>query len=206
MTTKETVRQRVLAVARDLFSRQGFDATSVRDITSRARVNLGAITYYFGSKEALFHEVIRGVAEPLVDAVSRAAESTGSPLHRIEAALRAANQHMQANPWAPPVMLRELASGRRLPAPVVQAWKRNVATLVGLIAAGQRDGSIRAGDPLLLALSAIGQVFFFRVGSRIAREVAGVDLDAPETRSRIIEHIAETVRRSLANSPEKAEP
>lgn len=206
MTTKDSVRDRILAVARERFARRGFDATSVRDITSRAKVNLGAITYHFGSKDALFHEVLRGLAVPLVDAVTRAAQGPGTPLQRIEMALRAAHQHLLANPWAPPVMLRELARGGRLPEPVVQAWKRNVATLVGLITQGQHDGSIRAGDPLLLALSAVGQVFFFRVGGRIAQEVAGVDLDAPETRMHLINHIAETIRRSLATSPMKAEP
>ncbi len=206
MNPKDPVRQRILAAARELFAQHGFEGTSVRDITSRAKANLGAITYHFGSKEALFHAVLRSVAEPLVDAVARAAQAPGTPLQRIEMALRAANQHVQANPWAPPVMLRELAGGGRLPLPLVQAWKRNVSTLVGLITAGQQDGSIRSGDPLLLALSAVGQVFFFRVGGRIAQEVAGVDLNGPEVRSRIIEHIAETVRRSLANYPLKAQP
>lgn len=206
MTTKDPVRQRLLTAARELFAQRGYEGTSVRDITARAKANLAAITYHFGSKEALFHEVLRGLAEPLVEAVTRAAQGPGTPLQRIEMALRGANDHVQANPWAPPVMLRELARGGRLPDPVVQAWKRNVSTLVGLITAGQQDGSIRAGEPLLLALSAVGQVFFFRVGGRIAQEVAGVDLNRPEARAGLIEHIAETARRSLANYPLKAEP
>lgn len=206
MTTRDPVRQRLLTAARELFAQRGYEGTSVRDITSRAKANLAAITYHFGSKEALFHAVLRSVAEPLVEAVTQAAQGSGTPLERIELALRAANRHVQAHPWAPPVMLRELAGGGRLPEPLVQAWKRNVATLVGLITAGQQDGSIRAGDPLLLALSAVGQVFFFRVGGRIAREVAQVDLNSPEFSSRLVEHIAETARRSLANYPLEAEP
>lgn len=206
MNPKDPVRQRILTAARELFAQHGYEGTSVRDITSRAKANLAAITYHFGSKELLFHAVLRSVAEPLVEAVTQAAQAPGTPLQRLELALRAANQHVQAHPWAPPVMLRELAGSGRLPEPLVQAWKRNVSTLVGLITAGQQDGSIRAGDPLLLALSAVGQVFFFRVGGRIAQEVAQVDLNSPEVRSRLIEHIAETARRSLANYPLKAEP
>jgi AcrR family transcriptional regulator len=206
MTTKDPARQRILTAARELFAQHGYEGTSVRDITARAKANLAAITYHFGSKEALFHAVIRSVAEPLVDAVQRAAQGPGTPLERVEGVVRAADRHIHANPWAPPVMLRELAGGGRLPEPLVQAWKRNVTTLVGLVTAGQQDGSIRAGDPLLLALSAVGQVFFFRVGGRIAQEVARVDLHSAEASTRIIEHIAETVRRSLANYPMKAEP
>ncbi len=205
MTTKDPVRQRILTAARELFAQRGFAGTSVRDITSRAKANLAAITYHFGSKEALFHAVLRGVAEPLVEAVARATQAPGTPLQRLEMALRAANDHVQANPWAPSILLRELAGGGRLPEPLAQAWKRNVTTLVGLITAGQQDGSIRPGDPRLLALSAVGPVFFFRVGGRLALEVAGVDPNDPEVRSRIFEHVAETVRRSLANYPVKAD-
>lgn len=206
MNSRDPVRQRLLTAARDLFSQRGYEGTSVRDITSRAKANLGAITYHFGSKEALFHAVIRSIAEPLVEAVAGAAQSPGGALARIEAITRAAAQHIQANPWAPRVMLRELAGGGPLPPPMIQAWKRNIATLVGLITAGQQDGSIRAGNPLLLALSAVGQVFFFQVGGRIiAREAAGVDLTDPEMRSRVADHVADTVRRSLANAPVKVQ-
>lgn len=206
MTAKDPVRQRLLAAARELFALHGYAGTSVRDITARAKANLAAITYHFGSKEVLFHAVLRSVAEPLVEAVAQAAQRPGTALKRIELAVQAANEHVQAHPWAPPVMLRELAGSGPLPEPLVQAWKRNVSTLVGLVTAGQQDGSIRAGDPLLLALSAVGQVFFFRVGGRIAQEVAQVDLNSPAVRTRLAEHIAETVRRSLANYPTKAEP
>jgi TetR/AcrR family transcriptional regulator, regulator of cefoperazone and chloramphenicol sensitivity len=201
MTSKDPVRERLLAVASDLFARNGYDAVSVRDITSRAKANLGAITYHFGSKEALFHAVVAMIAEPLVAAVSRSAQGSGSALNRIETVIRTVGEHLQANPWAPRVMLRELASGRPLPPPMMQAWKSNIGTLMGLVMAGQQDGSIRPGDPLLLTLSVVGQVFFFRISSRIAREVAGVDPADPAVRARISDHIAETVRRSIANHP-----
>jgi AcrR family transcriptional regulator len=205
MTSKDPVRERLLAVARDLFARNGYDAVSVRDITSRAKANLGAITYHFGSKEALFHTVLETIAGPLAEAVAQSAERPGSALERIQTVIRTVGTHVQANPWAPRVMLRELASGRPLPAPMMKAWKRNIATLMGLVTAGQQDGSIRPSDPLLLTLSVVGQVFFFRISSRIARDVAGIDPNDPVVHARIADHIAETVRRTLANSP-KAEP
>ncbi len=206
MTAKDPVRERLLTVAKDLFARNGYDAVSVRDITSRAKVNLGAITYHFGSKEALFHAVLATIAEPLVQAVAQSAEGPGTAFERIQRVVRTVGGHLQANPWAPRVMLRELASARPLPAPMTQAWKRNIGTLLGLVTAGQQDGSIRPGDPLLLTLSIVGQVFFFRISSRIARDVAGIDSTDPGQQARIADHIAETVRRSLANYPVKAEP
>lgn len=54
MTTKD----RILDAAERLFSRDGFDATSLRAITAEAKVNLAAVNYHFQSKEALVQAVI----------------------------------------------------------------------------------------------------------------------------------------------------
>ena len=52
-------RERILDAAESLFVEFGFEATSMRQITGRAGVNLASINYHFGSKEALIQEVFR---------------------------------------------------------------------------------------------------------------------------------------------------
>jgi AcrR family transcriptional regulator len=52
-------RERILDAAEALFVEHGFEATSMRMITARAGVNLAAINYHFGSKEALIQDVFR---------------------------------------------------------------------------------------------------------------------------------------------------
>jgi AcrR family transcriptional regulator len=48
-----TTKELILDTAERLFAERGLDGTSVRDITGAARVNLGAITYHFATKEKL---------------------------------------------------------------------------------------------------------------------------------------------------------
>jgi AcrR family transcriptional regulator len=43
----------ILKIAEQLISEKGFESTTVREISSRADVNLAMINYYFGSKEKL---------------------------------------------------------------------------------------------------------------------------------------------------------
>ena len=50
----EGTRERLLVVARDVFSEHGFQGATVREICRRAEVNLAAVNYHFSSKEALF--------------------------------------------------------------------------------------------------------------------------------------------------------
>lgn len=51
-------RQRLLAGATRVFSRLGFESATTRTIAEEAGVNLASIPYYFGTKEALYQEVI----------------------------------------------------------------------------------------------------------------------------------------------------
>ena len=47
-------RQRLLAAGLKLFAEHGFGRTSVRALAQAARVNIGAVGYYFGDKEGLY--------------------------------------------------------------------------------------------------------------------------------------------------------
>lgn len=55
----------ILDAAERLFSQVGYDATSVRDITGAAGVNVAAIHYHFGGKEELLKGVTDRVVAPL---------------------------------------------------------------------------------------------------------------------------------------------
>lgn len=56
---------RLLDTAERLFGEYGYDGVGVRMITEEAGVNLGAVTYHFGSKEALYVETFMRHARPM---------------------------------------------------------------------------------------------------------------------------------------------
>ena len=64
-TQDDTTRTRILQAAEALFAESGFARTSLRAITARAEVNLAAVNYHFGSKEALIQEIFRRRLEPI---------------------------------------------------------------------------------------------------------------------------------------------
>ena len=66
-TREKTVdtKTRIVDAAERLFAERGFEGTSLRAVTSEAEVNLAAVNYHFGSKEALFREVVRWIREPV---------------------------------------------------------------------------------------------------------------------------------------------
>ena len=58
-------KEKILNVSEKLFAGKGFHNTSLRDITADAEVNLAAVNYHFGSKEALLQSVIERRLLPL---------------------------------------------------------------------------------------------------------------------------------------------
>jgi AcrR family transcriptional regulator len=48
--------ERLLDAAERLFAEHGYDGVGIRQLADQAKVNLGAVTYHFGSKKALFIE------------------------------------------------------------------------------------------------------------------------------------------------------
>jgi AcrR family transcriptional regulator len=95
MNPLKNTRSRILDVAEQLFSEQGFDRVSIRDITRKARVNLAAINYHFGSKEDLIAAIFERRVVPVneariaaLDAVERSARKHPKLESILEAFIR----------------------------------------------------------------------------------------------------------------------
>lgn len=61
----QDTKSRILDAAEELFVSGGFDSLSMRQITSAAGVNLAAVNYHFGSKDALIQSVLARKLDPL---------------------------------------------------------------------------------------------------------------------------------------------
>lgn len=194
----------LLGAARELFARHGYRGASIRAITRKAGANLGAVTYHFGSKEALYHAVLDTSITPLRRRIVAAAEGDGSPLDRIEAVIRAFFTHLFEEPELRFLMLHQLASGLPVPEPAGRTAQANIRTLAGLIQEGQTDGSVRSGDPRLLALSVAAQPLMLNFVRPILREWSVVDPDDPVVRERIVDNAVRFVRNGLFVGPEHA--
>jgi len=62
---KTDTRNRILDAAEQLFAEHGFDGTSIREVTRAADVNVAAVHYHFGSKEAVLRGVTDRIAGPI---------------------------------------------------------------------------------------------------------------------------------------------
>ncbi|MBB3188934.1 TetR/AcrR family transcriptional regulator [Halomonas cerina] len=71
MAQPDTVT-RILNTAEVLFAEHGFAETSLRNITSKANVNLAAVNYHFGSKKSLIQAVFARYLDPFTERFHKA--------------------------------------------------------------------------------------------------------------------------------------
>jgi len=57
----DNTREKLLAAALEQFGEHGYDGATIRDIARAARVNIALVSYHFGSKEQLYHELLRSL-------------------------------------------------------------------------------------------------------------------------------------------------
>lgn len=85
-----STKDRILHAAEELFAAQGFASTSLRQVTSRADVNIAAVNYHFGSKDNLVNEVFRRRMDEMsaerLKALRQAVEANPGELEPILAA------------------------------------------------------------------------------------------------------------------------
>src|ERR1051325_4733493 len=88
MKPGETTQTRILDVAEKLFAEHGLDRVSIRDITKKARVNLAAINYHFGTKEdliaAVFERRVAPVNQARLAALDKVEKAAGKKAPRLE--------------------------------------------------------------------------------------------------------------------------
>lgn len=193
----EATRTDLVAAARRLFGQRGFDGTSIRAITREAHANLGAVTYHFGSKRALYGAVLEQGLRPLAGRIQEAARSEGLALERMLRVVEAYFAHFEEQPDLPHLLLQEVAAGKKPPAVVLDIIRGVKEAIAGLQVVGVADGSVRPGDPLLTALSVVSQPIYLALVAPLLRTVGPLDLAEPAMRRRALEHTIAFVRAGL---------
>src|SRR5215468_5008505 len=105
---------RLLEAAGRVFAEKGFDAATVRDVCERAGVkNIGAVNYYFRSKDNLYEAALRNAFRCRLARLPAPEWPAGTPAtvklrQFIHGAARAMLEDF-AEPWQMQLLMRELS-------------------------------------------------------------------------------------------------
>lgn len=155
-------RAALIKIATPLFSEKGFNGVSVREIASRAGVNLSMISYYFGGKEGLYGAVLNEQFSVL-HRVAEIAQMDADPLKKIEFYVRATVVRYRQNPYLLRFYTSELTNPTSCFATIVKpAIQGVVKILQEFFADGLSHRQFREGlDPTDTALALAGMINFY---------------------------------------------
>ncbi len=181
------------------FSACGYDAAGVDRIAARARVNKAMIYYHFGSKRALYVDILREMFRAVGARTRAIADGDGLAVSKLDRWIAAIVEEAAARPWFPPIMLREVASGApRLDAGTLGLMNAVFATIRDIVAEGQQEGAFRQIDPLLTHLTILPPILVFFARERaLVSGKAAQGVFAPRRRDEFVRHMQASVRGML---------
>lgn len=149
---KEQRRQEILYTALDLFVKKGYAATKITDIAKEASMSVGLLFHYFESKEKLYEELVKmglqGTTYP----------GTQSCEHAIDFFEQFAEQlfaYMKQQPYIAKmfVLMADAQQSAGIPESIreIAMQVNTIEQFVSIVERGQKEGSIRQGNPLTLS-------------------------------------------------------
>ncbi len=99
-------REQLIAIGRQLFAERGFDATSIEEVASRAKVSKPVVYEHFGGKEGLYAVVVDREVRSLLDRITNAL-TAGHPRELCEQAALALLDYIEEETHGFQVLVRE---------------------------------------------------------------------------------------------------
>ncbi|WP_165969689.1 TetR/AcrR family transcriptional regulator [Nonomuraea terrae] len=155
LTTRDT-GERIRTAAVLLFARQGYAATSVRDLAKAVNMTNAGIYHHVSSKEALLADLMRVAQQGLIDATERMLAPYARPADRLALLIGSLTAIHARNPMTTRVMdgeLRSLTPGSAARDEIITLrdtyedhWRRSLAD-------GVAEGTFRLADRRLTRLA-----------------------------------------------------
>ena len=208
-------KERLLSAAARLFAERGFHATSVREIAERAHTNIASGNYHYGSKKALYLEVLR---EQFRNIRSELRRSGGAPppaeLSRLSHRELLKVFHLRVLTMlkltlGPPpgvhgaLMQREMCDPSEALPVIVAEFIVPMTTEMGEILAHLYPGLGRS-DIERCVYSLVGQAMFYRFTMPALLHMQKRDQYPRELASELADHIAEFSLAGVARLSERS--
>lgn len=196
-------KEQILDVAEKLFSKNGFDAVSVRDLAKEAGINIAMVSYYFGSKENLYLAVIERKVITIRQDIGNAFPNGGNPWDKLYFIIDRYVERMVENREFMHIVFSEMGMSQRehITAFLAKRFADNQDAFRAIIEEGIKEGVFRQVDAQLTIVSIIGPMKLYISSPLMVKRILGEgsleDAYSTKHRNRIKEHLRDMLTRFL---------
>ncbi|HNP47439.1 MAG TPA: TetR family transcriptional regulator [Bacteroidia bacterium] len=177
-----TKREQILEVAEELIAENGFEATSVRSLASKAGINVAMISYYFGSKEKLFEALVEYRAGFLREKFQTLNKEVEDPLLRMEQMIDAYVDRIFSHHRFHRILHRQMMSTKSTVSNenILNILLKNAGEVKKMIQDGEQKKVFRKVDIEFTIAMLIGTISQIAVSCLLTSRIVGVN---PNTES-----------------------
>lgn len=199
-------KDHILEVAEELFAEHGFEGTSTRMLATKAGVNLAMISYYFGSKEKLFEEMVDRKTSGILEKLQMLNESPSDPWTKFETLIDIYTDRILNNHRFHKILGREISLQQRsvISTTLMNRKLRNAQEMRKLIENGIETKAFRPVDIPLTLATLLGTLSQMIQSHKFACMLMGDDpshcnIDDKAVRTRIKDHLKKLFKAHLLN-------
>jgi AcrR family transcriptional regulator len=198
----EASKAKIIYKSKMLFSKKGFDATTIDDIAEASEVNKALIYYYFQNKAGLYTEVMSGLFDTIYDEVKATQNHAKNIEEELENFIKTYADYAFTNPYFPALLLRELSdSGAHLPEMIFVSMRKLFILLSDILKRGEEHGIFCHSIAMVVHFMIIGSLNLMVTTQTLRKKavVADATLDTCSECSvdEIAQYIFQTVKKSL---------
>jgi AcrR family transcriptional regulator len=203
-------KEHILQVAEVLFAENGFEGTSIRDLAARADVNLAMISYYFGSKEKLFEELVLRRTSYMRQMMQQLNSADTDPWHKIYTIIDLYVDRILSNVTFHKIMFREMSMELRseMNSTICDTVSQNAIQFAKIINDGIERKVFKKGDVPLTIASIIGTINHSTLSKKLVCQVLNANpesytINSEEHKTRLKKHLKQMITDHLKIKSEK---
>lgn len=195
-------REHIIQKAIELFSEFGFDNTTIREISTAAKVNVAMVNYYFGSKMKLFEAIVEYKSTFLKARLEELQANTSlNEMEKIMVIIEEYATRILSNPHFHRVMHQELLLNTRpaMNAIIKKLFTKNFQIIKRILEDGMQKNLFRTIDTDLTISTLFGTINHFmqnviypgvQEGENDSQNIIGL-------RERLISHLQDIMKAHL---------
>jgi len=195
----------IIETAVELFAEKGFEGTSIRDLATKADVNVAMINYYFGSKEKLFECLVKHKAAYTKDILEEIVNNGQlSEIEKIDCIIDNYVSRLFSNRKFHRIIHQELMLNERevLQNAIVNLLFPNSLLIRNVIDAGIKKGTFKKVDSLLVVATIVGTINQILLSKKycnkcLNKEDEYVPYDDAKFKKRVSDHLKELMHAYL---------
>jgi AcrR family transcriptional regulator len=196
-------REQILECAKIQFAQKGYDGVSTRLLANECGVNLAMISYYFGSKEEMYKEILDKNTIQLKTDVAILQNPKSTHWDKLNAIVDVYVERFFTNKQMVQIIFKEISSNKRVGLSEFVSGKmmNNFAVIEGILEDGVKKKIFRKTDVELLIMTIFGTLMMYMNGNATCFKLVGAS-NAEECmndayKQRMKEHLKNLLKNQL---------